>query len=238
MLAKFIDRIVELGAKVEEFTYGGIEYTSKALHKIERQKASAFVVHTLTGLKDYLVANKDALDPGNIIVRVVSPLEVAVMSALDLSYRDREYFIKAECEASKFHFGNFYDLESFNIALQSMFVQTDVSRALLMQVGSISNDSSVNHADDGVSQQITVKAGVRLVKNTIAMNPVLLRPYRTFREVEQPESNFVFRLRKGGDSAPSCGLFEADGGAWENAAILSIAAWLKANLPENIVVIA
>ena len=238
MLKAFVEKIVDLGATFREISYDGINYTSRALHKIERQKASAFVVHTLTGLKDYLVTNKDGLIFSNIIVSVVSPLEVVVMSALDLYYRDREYFIKAECEASKFYFGNFYDLESFNVALQSMFVQTDVARALLKQAGNISNDSNVNHADDGVSQQITVKSGVRIVENTIAMNPVLLSPYRTFREIEQPESNFVFRLRKGGDSAPSCGLFEADGGAWENTAILSIARWLKTNLPEGIVVIA
>ena len=43
-------------------------------------------------------------------------------------------------------------------------------------------------------------------------NPVTLRPFRTFIEVEQPESKFIFRMREGG----RCAIFEADGahGSW------------------------
>jgi len=238
MLAGFVNKILDIARPIETLVYGGVEYTSRQIHKVAREKASAIEIHTLTGLRDYLVENKDQLAYDQIIVRVLSPDKVTVMSVLDPHHRDRDFYIQSECETTKFTFGKFYDLESFNIALQSMFVQTDISRALLQQVGNISNDSNVTHADDGVSQQITVKAGVRLVAETVAMNPVALKPYRTFREIEQPESRFIFRLRKSGDGVPTAGLFEADGGAWENEAILSIAAWLRDNLPENIVVIA
>lgn len=55
-----------------------------------------------------------------------------------------------------------------------------------------------------------------------------LRPYRTFREVEQPASEFVFRLRSLNGEVPWCALFEADGGKWKLDAVLKIKAWLEA----------
>jgi hypothetical protein len=53
-----------------------------------------------------------------------------------------------------------------------------------------------------------------------------LKPIRTFRELDQPASDFIFRVKNGGGFA----LFEADGGAWKIAAINAIAAWLKNRL--------
>jgi hypothetical protein len=54
-------------------------------------------------------------------------------------------------------------------------------------------------------------------------NPVKLSPFRTFIEVEQPESLFVLRGRKG----PQWALFEADGGLWKIKAIQNIKNWLE-----------
>ncbi|MEB9782308.1 hypothetical protein P4K16_30685, partial [Bacillus cereus] len=61
-------------------------------------------------------------------------------------------------------------------------------------------------------------------------NPVQLSPYRTFVEVEQPESKFVFRMREGA----RCGLFEADGGAWKLEAMNNIKEYLKEALAQEI----
>ena len=50
------------------------------------------------------------------------------------------------------------------------------------------------------------------MQTTQQIRPVVkLRPYRTFLEVEQPESDFLIRIREGGE----IGFFEADGGAWK-----------------------
>lgn len=56
---------------------------------------------------------------------------------------------------------------------------------------------------------------------------VELAPFRSFPEIEQPVSSFIFRLR-GGDPvhAPLCALFEADGRRWEHEAMQRVRAWL------------
>ena len=57
-------------------------------------------------------------------------------------------------------------------------------------------------------------------------NPAVLKPYRTFVEVEQPESKFVFRMQTG----PEMALFEADGGAWRIQAMKNIKEYLEKEL--------
>nr|ABP73607.1 hypothetical protein [Bacillus thuringiensis] len=61
-------------------------------------------------------------------------------------------------------------------------------------------------------------------------NPVSLQPYRTFVEVAQPESDFIFRMKDG----PRCSLYEADGGAWKLEAIKNIKEYLNAELADEI----
>ncbi len=43
---------------------------------------------------------------------------------------------------------------------------------------------------------------------------------------EQPESEFVFRLRGDSQRMPQAAIFEADGGAWKVAAMDRIHQWL------------
>ena len=59
---------------------------------------------------------------------------------------------------------------------------------------------------------------------------VALRPFRTFLEVEQPVSEFLLRL----DDDGNVGLFEADGGMWQQTAKASIAAYFEDKLAEEV----
>ena len=81
-----------------------------------------------------------------------------------------------------------------------------------------------------MSQSVTVKTGIASVSNVKVPNPVVLRPYRTFTEIEQPESRFIFRMQEGG----LCALFEADGGAWEKKAVINIKEYLSDKLSKEI----
>lgn len=56
-------------------------------------------------------------------------------------------------------------------------------------------------------------------------NPVNLIPYRTFLEVQQPASDFIFRMKS--SCGVQCAILEADGGAWKNEAMNNIKEYLK-----------
>ena len=67
----------------------------------------------------------------------------------------------------------------------------------------------------------------------IVPNPVRLRPYRTFGEIEQPESAYVFRI-KDSERGPAFKLVEADGGLWKNDAMKRIKEYMEFKLFEEL----
>ncbi|NMF04545.1 hypothetical protein ACUH7Y_09490 [Clostridium beijerinckii] len=205
------------------------------LHRVKEAKAAAITVSTLTGLVDYIKTNVDSLE-SKLLIQVKSPDEVRLYGPLN-SDREREQFISVEAILpSNVVYERFLDTERFNIMLQSSFVENNDKKILLKYTGLVQDDAVKQIGDNGVSQAVTIKTGVASVGQAEVPNPVTLAPYRTFPEVEQPESKFIFRMKEG----PSAALFEADGGAWRNKAILNIKEYLQEQLKEvqNIEIIA
>lgn len=73
--------------------------------------------------------------------------------------------------------------------------------------------------------------GVAAKADAIVPNPVSLAPYRTFQEVEQPISQFVFRI--GDRGTPEFKLVEAEGGIWKTEAVRKIKDYLELVLSEQ-----
>lgn len=210
-------------------------FTKASLSRVKEAKASVLTVSTLTGLVDYIKSDLDKL-PEKLLIQVISPREVALYSPLNAD-REREQYISAEAILpDNVVYDRFIGTEQFNIMLQSAFVDVGTKSALLKYTGLIQDEAVKTTGDDGVSQQVTVKTGVASVGQAIVPNPVELAPYRTFPEVEQPISKFIFRMQEG----PRAALYEADGEAWRNKAILSIKEYLQEELKEleNIEIIA
>lgn len=91
-------------------------------------------------------------------------------------------------------------------------------------------DGSIASDDNGMTQTVQVKKGIALAAREQVRPIVNLRPYRTFLEVEQPESAFLIRVREG----MQVGIIEADGGMWKIEARRNIAAYLEKELKELI----
>ena len=210
-------------------------FTKASLSRVKEAKASVLTVSTLTGLVDYIKSDLDKL-PEKLLIQVISPRKVALYSPLNAD-REREQYISAEAILpDNVVYDRFIGTEQFNIMLQSAFVDVGTKSALLKYTGLIQDEAVKTIGDDGVSQQVTVKTGVASVGQAIVPNPVELAPYRTFPEVEQPIRKFIFRMQE----VPRAALYEADGGAWRNKAILSIKEYLQEELKEleNIEIIA
>lgn len=230
-------RAVREDAPPTEITLCNRQYTIRKVIPVEDPTPETFTVRTLTGLVDYLKSNVDGLWVENLICHVASPLEVMVFSGLHGDFRQRSEYIRAESHARGMKFNSFLDAEAFNIWLQSCFVDTPLTidgdlkptdkGLILKYVGNVREELVKGTGDDGVSQEITVKSGIASVKNVVLPNPVVLRPYRTFNEVEQPASSFVFRAQEG----PKFALIEADNGAWESEAMKNIKAFMEFEVP-------
>lgn len=185
-------------------------------------------INTLSGLVNYIQSNIERIDE-SLIVHIADETRIHLMGTLEIDGR-RELLATANAIVPRFSFNSFMDTEEFNIALQSKFVLNEDRQILLQVVGNVSEENVKNTGDDGVSQAVTINQGVASKADVKVPNPVALAPYRTFLEVEQPESQFIFRMKDG----PRGAIFEADGGAWRNQAIVNIREYLKEQLSEEV----
>lgn len=231
MIEKALKYIVGLRQPQME-TIDGITYCDKDLSPIFAPKQSAVETKSLLSVVDYIKANVDKCISGEerVVIHIKDYQSVYVMSEALIDSKEREQFIHAKAEVPAFSFGNFYDAEAFNILMQSVFIQNEDAEILLKVVGNLKDSSVKTMGDDGVSQSVTMKVGVSTVADVKVPNPVSLMPYRTFLEVDQPESKFIFRMREGG----KCALFEADGGAWKNNAARKIKEYFEFELSAQI----
>lgn len=209
----------------------GSTYCTRDLVRYHRfPMASSLSVNTLTALVDYIKGKPEELRETSIL-HVVSPTRVSLYSGL-IDERKRESLMAAEAIVNEFAFDNYYDQERFLIELQSNFLQTEDLLTIMQVSGNIKSGTTANYSDDGVSQKTTIKAGVEL-SDVIVPNPVKLRPYRTFAEIEQPESSYIFRI-KDNDRGPAFKLVEADGGLWKNVVMKKIKDYLEYELSDQI----
>lgn len=224
--------------------YNGMKLSTQQLYEV-KSVGTPYVppfpepirTKTLEGLVTLLVG-KECQDVQMFVV-IESPTKVSVVSAPHANGKRAPLF-SAEAVIPKITYEQYIDKEAMVIMLRSRFVQTVDSAALLALIGNIKESAVRENSDDGVAQTITAKTGIATVGNATISPIQRLQPYRTFLDVEQPASDFLFRMQSGkGDNGPGMALFEADGGMWQMCAMDSIAAYLASGLGqmENITIV-
>lgn len=232
----FVESIKDL-AEVKTLEIDGRPYTTKQVYSVQEPDIAPMAGHTLQGLVDFIDVGIVDFNYVDMFVQVFSPTEVYLYKrALD-EWNGRDCLFKASAYDAEQHFGQWLEAERFIVYLQACFEQTDVTANILQLVSSIREVNERGTDDNGVTQTVTAKTGVVQVGTVVVPNPVVLAPFRTFPDIAQPASKFVFRVKTGRET-PLCAIYEADGGAWRNAAIETIKAWLKDKLPSEVLVTA
>lgn len=223
----------------------GRNYTAQDLKPvIFEPRPAALKVSTLSGFADYIKANRDGIALDKAVVIIKSHDEVVLASELWGDKKERSYYIGAKIDdgLKVYPFERFMEVESFIIALRSMFEPGSDLEKVITYVSKVRGGKAFNLEDDGVSQTATVQttAAGALTKKETAPAIVKLRPYRTFRDIEQIESEFLFRMKlvDTENGVVGCALFEADGGRWRNEAVNAIRDHLKVSLPAILAIIA
>lgn len=239
MIKSAIQYIVDL-AKPDIQKFDGEIYSDKKLHHINPiPYAEKIEMNTLSSLVEYIKSGIDRYS-GKMIIHIKSPTLVSMYSALD-DKREREHIVDVIANVPKFNFGCFDNHESFVIGIQSKFVDDiNTDKSLLLKfAGTVEAGSIAEYGDDGISQKATVKTGIASKGDAIIPSPAKLKPFRTFVEVEQPISDFIFRMKDDRCGGVQCALFEADGGAWKIVATDLIKVYLRRELKEydNFIVI-
>ncbi len=237
---------IDEAKRPETFTIGDQTYISMGNHYEHVKpilpdkivKPNTFNTFSLDGLIDYIKTDVDGVFKNKErrhIVRVTSPKNVEVISPVTGYWQER--IVVAACSAvvPEIQFGRYMNAEDFQIMVQTCFEESENRAVVLKLAGSVRKEQSMQTADDGTSQKVTINTGVATASNVIVRNPVVLTPFRSFREVEQPESPFILRFNEDAQVA----LFTGDGSAWTLTAVARIKDYLKNNLyGENVEVIA
>lgn len=247
MIKEAIDRIISL-AKPNIHTSRGLDYADKSLFLIKPPRVDAVKCSTLQGIVDLHNKDLDEMkgEASIAAAHITSPTNVQLISLRADDYGRRHVWAEAnypECES--FPFGRWLDPESFIIAAQQSFQRVKIETFsggfehdldYVLEIASkISAEHTTDHIDDGFTQRVAVKQGVALKSERILKPVVLLAPYRTFAEIDQVLSQFVFRARVA-SGAVHLALYEGDGGRWKLGAVEEIKRWLQPNLGETAVI--
>ncbi|MDP2383383.1 MAG: hypothetical protein Q8N00_11315 [Nitrospirota bacterium] len=227
MLKEFVEKILSL-AEVNLVTIGTLDYTDRALHVVAPPCLAGVSLLTLTGLVDLIQCHLDALKADDWVLHVGSHADVSLLHRATDAYGRRVRLASVKLDDGQpFPFGRFLNREEFVIGLHSQFVQSPDQQGVVKLCSNLEVSTVVMAEDDGISQRTTVKQGISLKETVTVKGRVCLQPYRTFREIEQPASDFIFRLKSRDGAVPDCALFEADGGKWKLDAVLAIKTWLE-----------
>ncbi len=227
--------VVKVGERPQVVEICGKTYCNKDLARYgEEEFASPLEASSLTALIDYIAALPEEFRTERMIVKVESPTRVRLLSTLNAE-RKRECLFISRANVSEFRFDRWYDQERFLIELQANFEPTPDLDILLQFSGNVVKKNDMTYSDDGVTQVATMNVGAASKEDVKVPNPVSLVPFRTFQEIGQPMSNFVFRMN--GYDAPQFSLIEADNQMWKNEAVRDIKSYLAdqiACMPEEL----
>lgn len=209
----------------------GQTYSDKKLERVSYEPIAApFRLSTLESLVRYIKCDLE-VPTLPFFLHVENSTCVKLLSTLD-GNRERECLAIVDAELPRFEFEQYMPQEKFCINLKTKFIENEDRELLVSFSGNVEDKTVAEYGDDGISQKATVKTGVASKVETIVPSPVHLKPYRTFSEVEQPESDFIFRVKSDKFDGITCALFTADGGAWKIEAKKRIKEYLSNELSD------
>ena len=192
----------------------------------EEPEAKPLKFSTLQSICDYIAEDPDEIfhnDNVKYMLQISDANHVYLLSPIFGESKQRATIATCSIDLKSDRQIRYTDPETFQVIVQTRFVETEARKLLLQVAGNLKKEQGMQTADDGVSQKLTVMTGVSTAANVKWVNPTPLRMIRTFPEIEQPESAFVFRVNQDGE----CALFEDENAIWQLTAIASIKKFLQ-----------
>ena len=238
MEENIVGSIVDLTKKTIIHDVAGVLFSPSTMKVVyDERRIETLCVHTLTGFMDYIITNIDALqlkvkDHTNTIIVIKNHKEVSLFGIMSKENKFRQEYVRATLlnDFDSFKFGQYYDVENFIINMRSLFKRDVELDRIISYVSRLTANNTIETKDDGISQSAVMNKGISgaLKDKETAPSIIDLVPWRTFREVDQPVSTFIFRIKQT-NGVPTCALFEADGGCWRLNAIEGIKKYLQKN---------
>lgn len=229
MLKAFVEKIASMSGP-KTFVIEGKTFASERLVEVNPVKDIPRSID-VNGLDSIckLVRNEVGKVARKLFIQCESYRDVNVFSTYGDDF-ERYYLYTCKADTPAVTMGRYMSYENAVIEIRSLYMPNDDTKYLLQLLSSISNESKVTSTDNGVTQKVEAKSGIALSSMVEVKPRVSLKPFRTFLEVEQPESEFLLRISQDGN----IGMFPADGGVWKLEATRNIAAYFETELKDLI----
>lgn len=229
MIKEAIEKIIDLAGKEVEYI-NDIPYSRHNFKAIKEPTAPVLIIHTLAGLVDYIKHGEPG--EGKLLVHIYDQEKVFLYKYLEADGFTRKHLLSSEIfppENSQYNREHYIDIELFQIMMQTRFVKTVDAEKILSLISSVESGSEIKTTDDGITQRTVAKTGIAKLGLVDIPNPVTLREYCTFPEVEQPERKYLLRAKKT-DTGTKWALFTNGDNSWMNEATLNIYEYLLKNI--------
>lgn len=212
-LASKIEELVNKQVEPEIITYEGVDYikTASGFERLRKPSVQHIRANSLTGLMEFVkttVQESDNLRFPLLISINVNTIQVFTSLADDKS---REMILEVNPLVPDLQLGYGISVEEMIILLSTAYVPTDNTEKFISSISTLRMVEEVEFSDNGIGQTVTAKQGASVNKVYEVQPIVKLKPIRTYAEIDQVESKFLFRVNKNG----SVKLIEADGGQWK-----------------------
>lgn len=166
-----------------------------------------------------------------LFITIPDHLTVQCFSRFDVEDHNRRqtYYIAKATDVPGWESKVQLPFEEAQIALRTRFQDTPDTQYAMRLLTEISTGARITYNDNGVATTVVTKKGIDLQANEAIRPIITLKPYRTFQEVEQPDSMFLIRINERGIS-----FIEADGGMWKLHAREIVKKYLEERLASEI----
>lgn len=227
MLKEAIEKIVSLAAP-STYEIQGETYADRSLEQIrpEIDEPLSTTMHSLEGIVKVLTEEIDLVN-NPVFVQVRGYDCVEVYTAMDISkrYKRQCIYTAIPSDVPGWEPETKMPFEQAAIALQTRFQESPDRGYALQLLSQITCGGKVTYNDNGIATNVVTQKGIQLQEQAAIRPLIKLRPYRTFQEVDQPESMFLIRIDERGIS-----FIEADGGMWKLTARATIKKYFEDNL--------
>lgn len=215
-------------SKPEIVEVAGRPFCERILKPVIEPSVGTLFVNTLDALTDFITGT-GLTGESKPIIHVVDNCTVRVLRPHQGVFGVNQTFVDAKAHVAKLKVitEEYNNVEDFLVMLNTMFVKDAGDHQGVREVVcALASDAELTLTDDGFSQNSTFKAGVRRVGREELPNPVILAPYATFPEIDQPKRPFLLRLKKMGTGIGVC-LHPVEDATWVTTCVNDIKAHLR-----------
>jgi hypothetical protein len=232
MIREAIDRVLELGDP-DLITVGERTWRKGGYQEIVAPLAEGLTFYSLDAFVKFTAIAEEQRSEGMMII-VVDPQHVELVSELNREKKRETYAVACPLIDSKFAADSWMPQDVFVTEVQAHFLNTDDRGKLLKIAGNLRKGQTAVLEDDGVTQKVTTARGVVAQEMTEVPNPVILRQWETFSEIDPPERQYIVRVRGGSEERRlELALFKVPNPTASRDTCAAIAGWLREHVPPS-----